>query len=187
MTLSDYYKILGLPANSSVDEIKKAYRKKAHMYHPDINPSPDAKEKFILATEAYEFLLANYNKLTKDNEAYHKAMEEWRIYRQDRSRQRARAYSQASYVRFKNTNFYKTTRIFDGTTIIFSLVISIMIIVITISGYFYGIKHPVPYQDPPTILGLIMFLTLGMIFFTVSVIFLKAYIEASRKHKTNYR
>ena len=56
MTLTDYYEILGLPINSSIEEIKKAYRKKARLYHPDINPAPDAKDHFISITEAYEFL-----------------------------------------------------------------------------------------------------------------------------------
>ena len=52
MTLTDYYELLGLPVNSSIDEIKKAYRKKARLYHPDINPEPDAKDHFISITEA---------------------------------------------------------------------------------------------------------------------------------------
>ena len=111
MILSDYYHILGLPVNSSVEEIKKAYRQKARMYHPDINPSPDAKDMFIATTEAYEFLMAYSEKVTNDEEAYRQAMEDWRKYRQDRSRQRANAYARASYVRFKNTNFYRNTRI----------------------------------------------------------------------------
>jgi curved DNA-binding protein CbpA len=36
MTLADYYQILGLPVNSSINDIKKAYRQKARLYHPDI-------------------------------------------------------------------------------------------------------------------------------------------------------
>lgn len=183
MTLSDYYQILGLPANSSVEEIKKAYRLKARMYHPDINPSPDAKDKFIMVTEAYEFLLANHDKLTDDDEAYWQAMEDWRKYRQDRSRQRARAYAQASYVRFKKTKFYKTTRIFDGTTIIFSLIISIMVIVYTIIGYAFRLKHPIPNLGKPSVFSFLMLLILGMFFFVVSLIYLKAYLETSKKHK----
>ena len=60
MTLTDYYEILGLQANSTLEEIKRAYRKKARLYHPDINPASDAKDHFISITEAYEFLIANH-------------------------------------------------------------------------------------------------------------------------------
>ena len=183
MTLSDYYQILGLPANSSVEEIKKAYRLKARMYHPDINPSPDAKDKFILATQAYEFLLATHDKIISDEEAFHQAMEDWRKYRQDRSKQRANAYAQASYVRFKNTNFYRSTRIFDATRIIYSLIISILIIFITISGYIYMLRNPYPDNENPDVSAFILLLIIGMSFFAVSLVNLKAYLDTSRKHK----
>ncbi len=184
MTLADYYRILGLPVNSSFDEIKKAYRQKARLYHPDINPSPEAKDMFIRATEAYEFLIANFDKMTtSDGEAYRQAMEDWRKYRQDRSRQRARVYARTSYVRFKNTKFYKTTRILDGTSIIFSLIISIMVLLITVFGYTYMLRNPVPGQDKPSVFGFIMLLILGMTFFVISLIYFKAYLETSKNHK----
>lgn len=183
MTLAEYYNVLGLPVNSSIDDIKRAYRLKARMYHPDINHSPDAKDKFILATEAYEFLMANHAKLATDEEAYRQAMENWRKYRQDRSRQKARVYAQASYIRFKNTKFYRTTRIFDGTTIIFSLLISIIVILYTIIGYSYRVKHPLPYLGKPSIFVFIMLLLMGMLFFVISIVYLKAYIETSKKNK----
>jgi hypothetical protein len=183
MTISDYYRILDLPLNSSIDEIKKAYRQKARMYHPDINPSPDAKDMFISATEAYEFLVVNFDKISNNDEAFRQAMEDWRKYRQDRSRQRARAYSQASYVKFQNTKFYRTTRILDGTTVIFSLIISIVVIICTILGYLYRLKHPLADQENPTFLAFVMLLLLGMVFFVLSVVYLKIYIESSKKRK----
>ena len=62
MVAADYYRVLGIPENSSIDEIKKAYRKKARLYHPDINNSPDSNDRFIEATEAYDFLIAHYGK-----------------------------------------------------------------------------------------------------------------------------
>ena len=105
MTLTDYYKILGLPVNSTIEEIKKAYRKKARLYNPDINPAADAKDKFISITEAYEFLIANHEKIKSDDQAYNQAMEDWRKYRQNRSRKRATVYASPSYVTFKNTRF----------------------------------------------------------------------------------
>ena len=183
MTLTDYYEILGLPVNSSVEEIKKAYRKKARLFHPDINPAPDAKDKFICATEAYEFLIAYHEKIKPDDQSYQQAMEDWRKYRQDRSRKRANAYARASYVTFKNTKFYKTTRIFDGTTIIFSFIVSIMVLIYTVYGYFFRLKHPIPGLGKPSVFAFIMLLFLGMIFFVVSFIYLRAYQQTSKKYK----
>lgn len=53
----DYYEILGLPRNASVEEVKKAYRALALKHHPDRNPGDtSAEDKFKEATEAYEVL-----------------------------------------------------------------------------------------------------------------------------------
>ena len=183
MTPTDYYEILGLPVNSSVEEIKRAYRKKARLYHPDINPAPEAKDLFISITEAYDFLISNHEKIKSDEQTYHDAMEDWRKYRQDRSRKRATVYARTSYVTFKNTKFYKTTRIFDGTSILFSFIVSIVVLVYTIYGYAFRIKHPIPGIKKPPVLAFIMFLLLGMLFFIVSFIYLRAYLETSKKRK----
>ena len=57
MAKRDYYEILEVAKNASVEEIKKAYRKKAIQYHPDKNPDDKtAEEKFKEAAEAYEVL-----------------------------------------------------------------------------------------------------------------------------------
>jgi len=50
------YETLGISENASADEIKKAYRKLARKYHPDINKSPEAQEKFKEINAAYEVL-----------------------------------------------------------------------------------------------------------------------------------
>lgn len=183
MTLSDYYEILGLPVNSTIEEIKKAYRCKARLYHPDINPAPDAINRFISITEAYEFLIANYEKIISNEEAYEKAMEEWRKYRQHRSREKATIYARASYVTFKKTKFYKTTRIFDKTSILFSFAVSILVLVYTIYGYIFRLRHPIPGIDKPSVFAFIMLLLLSLFFFVISFIYLRAYQLTAKKHK----
>lgn len=52
----DFYQILGVPKNANKADIKKAYFQNAKKFHPDVNKSPDAKEKFAELNEAYETL-----------------------------------------------------------------------------------------------------------------------------------
>ncbi len=56
MKFKDYYKIMGLSRDASADEIKRAYRKLARKYHPDVSKEPQAEERFKELGEAYEVL-----------------------------------------------------------------------------------------------------------------------------------
>lgn len=56
VTFQDYYEILGVERNACLNDIKKAYRKLARKYHPDVNKDPGAEEKFKKIVEAYEVL-----------------------------------------------------------------------------------------------------------------------------------
>lgn len=53
---TDYYEVLGVPRDASAEQIKKAYRRLAMRYHPDVADAPDAAEKFKEIGEAYEVL-----------------------------------------------------------------------------------------------------------------------------------
>ncbi|MHB8171740.1 MAG: molecular chaperone DnaJ [Thermincolia bacterium] len=69
MSKRDYYEVLGVSKDASEQEVKKAYRKLARQYHPDMNPGDnEAETKFKEATEAYDVLMdkekrANYDRI----------------------------------------------------------------------------------------------------------------------------
>jgi curved DNA-binding protein len=56
MEYKDYYKTMGVKRDASQDEIRRAYRKLARKYHPDVSKEADAEEKFKELGEAYEVL-----------------------------------------------------------------------------------------------------------------------------------
>jgi len=56
MKYSDYYAALGVERGASAEEIKKAYRKLAHKYHPDVSKEPEAEVRFKEIAEAYQTL-----------------------------------------------------------------------------------------------------------------------------------
>lgn len=64
--LYDYYKILEVSRDATLEEIKQAYRAKAKLVHPDVNDSPKAHELFTIVNEAYDVLTDKRKRLLHD-------------------------------------------------------------------------------------------------------------------------
>ena len=73
MKYQDYYQILGVSRDADKSDIKKAYRKLARQYHPDVNKDANAEEKFKQVNEAYEVL-----KDSEKREAYDRFGANWK-------------------------------------------------------------------------------------------------------------
>ncbi len=73
MRFKDYYAVMGVPRGATQDEIKRAYRKLARKFHPDVSKEKDAEERFKELQEAYEVL-----KDAEKRAAYDQLGSDWR-------------------------------------------------------------------------------------------------------------
>lgn len=78
MKYKDYYKILGVARDASADDIKKAYRKLARKYHPDVSKEANAEERFKEMAEAYETLKDPEKRAAYDQLGSHAPGQEFR-------------------------------------------------------------------------------------------------------------
>ncbi|MCX7893541.1 MAG: DnaJ domain-containing protein [Burkholderiales bacterium] len=78
MKYQDYYETLGVPRDASAEDIKKAYRKLARKYHPDVSKEKDAEEKFKAVQVAYDTLKDPEKRAAYDQLGRHRAGEEFR-------------------------------------------------------------------------------------------------------------
>src|SRR5688572_28194490 len=77
MKYKDYYAILGVRREANSEEIKKAYRKLAHKYHPDVSKDPAGEEKFKEVAEAYETLRSPEKRSAYDQLGTHRPGQEF--------------------------------------------------------------------------------------------------------------
>jgi curved DNA-binding protein len=114
MAFIDYYKILGVPKTANEKEIKKAYRKLARKYHPDLNPNDkEAEKKFKQVNEANEVLSNAENRKKYDQygedwqnaEAYEKAKQQQQYSQQYNAQGDFDGYSEKDFSEFFESMF----------------------------------------------------------------------------------
>lgn len=112
--MNQYLETLGLEPGVSEADIKRAYRRLAKRYHPDINKDPDAQRKFVEITEAYNFLLEvgakpHHEDVSYDYDPFVREYEERRKqareYAREKRRQEAEERWKALYTLYSYTDY----------------------------------------------------------------------------------
>ncbi|GAA4241357.1 J domain-containing protein [Winogradskyella psychrotolerans] len=108
MAFIDYYKILGISKSATENDIKKAYRKLARKYHPDLNPNDkDAEQKFKEINEANEVLSNAENRKKYDEYGEHwQHAEEYEKAKQQEQYQRSSQSTQGGYSEEDFSDFF---------------------------------------------------------------------------------
>ena len=115
-----YYDILEIEQNASINEIKKAYKKLALKYHPDVNKAINANEKFIEINEAYEFLSDSEKRkiydalISSNNQKQKKESDDFENWKRQ-AREKAEKYSKTEYANFKENIIDKITEAYETT------------------------------------------------------------------------
>lgn len=173
MNLKNYYKILDLEPNADLIEIKKAYRKKALKFHPDVCGLPDAHILFIEVNEAFEFLSdpvkrKSYDELLNMNDFDIVKVHYQNTYTYeswvDNAKKNAEDYSKMSYSKYKTEvvdEIFKTVK----ETASWGCFISLALLgFLSLYGFFVGLREYLRNErdDHTFYLGLIFFVLFGI-------------------------
>lgn len=145
-TMSRAHQILGVKVSASTGEIKRAFRKKAHQLHPDVNKAPDAEERWMELYEAYELLL-RHKQVRKAKPKRRAATQtrakqpplskqEEREKARERARARAREHARMKFQAYKKTAYYQNELALEviGDNFMFYSVLLLIFYLLYVSG-----------------------------------------------------
>ncbi|MFY7971076.1 MAG: DnaJ domain-containing protein [Flavobacteriales bacterium] len=172
--MKNYYEILEVAPHASPDDIRKSFRRLVKLYHPDLNPNPDAKYRFMEVHEAYEFLCNHQRRQSYDRSRQQadfiseaekarrqQVYRQWVAQQQELAAKRAAYYATRDFKTYQESNWYRIAKKVNvGVNIVFIL-ISFGIIVVPLYKYAEQQNLPFDQQRPffyfvfPIIAGLI--------------------------------
>ncbi|MES2560935.1 MAG: J domain-containing protein [Bacteroidota bacterium] len=166
----DPYRILGITPNATLDEIKKAYRAKAFLLHPDKNKAPQAQEQFVELTEAYEEAIAQKGKTFKRYTSPFQDVQQRQQQEREAAKRRAQAYARMRYEEFEKTEAAQTI---NAINVIFDHFIFAFVCVLLLAVPFVLATL---YEFTGVILGLLFLLAIGRPVFD----YIKQYFKPSQ-------
>ncbi len=173
--------MLGLEPGAQIDDIKKAYRKCARKYHPDLNKSPAAGKLFIESTEAYQFLIAYHMKQSSSTMENGDLIQEWESHKREQARRTAYTHARKRYNNFVNSDLYRSTRVLDKTRFYIGIIFALLIIVLAINGYIDRLKMADMGFEKPTLAGFLFLMFIGLLFLAVSLLYLYNHYSKYKK------
>ncbi len=150
--MSTYYEILGISEDATIALVKRAYREKAKLFHPDLNPAPESADRFMEVEEAYSCLKdaktrRTYDLLLKIQRERNDLKSVTRKYQQDvqrktqKARQTAERRTRMNYEQYQRDDLFRTSNLAFFLSVGFTILTAVLLLVL---GYYLAIK----YVDP---------------------------------------
>lgn len=145
MQSGNYYDILGIPPTASKEDIKKAYKRLAKIYHPDINRQANAGLHFLMVRQAYETLFDPTSRHVYDQQIQRGGpalltYEQWKAIekrRQEELEAKIHEAFLAKKKKFQDSGYVKIAHIGLYTAVFLSYFTAITIVIITLSLMWY--------------------------------------------------
>jgi hypothetical protein len=153
--LHNRYQLLGVNERSSIEEIKRAYRAKVFLVHPDKNKSPNATADFIELTEAYEYIIAEKSGKFKTYQSPFTSAQSQKEKEYEEAKRKAREYARMRYEEFEKTEAFHTVNALNLLLDHFALLV-VMILLLGIPVVLAYI-----YEFTGIIMGCLFLLAIG--------------------------
>ena len=152
--MKDFYAVLEVSPNATRQDIQASYRRLAKKYHPDVNKSADAHEKFCEITEAYEFIMDHWNeevyikvdeRVRDKKYATHRDPEEYEEFKRE-VHERAQQQAKMRYEKFRQQHEAFQTSGINDIGLLFKISFRLIGIILFLFLFFLPVFMAVQYS-----------------------------------------